>query len=63
MALAIALGWNAWQQVAFGRSIVDAQRQPLVQQVEEYLAHHSSVRVDLSPSLRSPAKIIGSPDE
>ena len=51
MALASALGWNAWQQVAFGRSIVDAQRQPLVRQIAEYLAHHSSVRVALSPSL------------
>ena len=53
MALAGALGYNAWQQVAFGWLIVDEQRQPLVRQVAEYLARHSSVRVALSPSLTS----------
>jgi hypothetical protein len=52
MVLATALCWNAWQQVAFGRSIANAQRQPLVRQVAEYLARHPSVQVALSPSLR-----------
>ena len=61
MALAGALGYNAWQQVAFGRSIVDAQRQPLVRQVAEYLARHSSVRVALSPSLAADLISTGEP--
>jgi hypothetical protein len=61
MVLAIALGWNAWQQVAFGRSIVDAQRQPLVRQVAEYLAHHTSTRVALSPSLAAVFVATGEP--
>jgi hypothetical protein len=61
MTLAIALGWNAWQQVAFGRSIADAQRQPLVLQVAEYLAHHASVRVALSPNLAADLAATGEP--
>ena len=61
MMLVIALGWNAWQQVAFGRSIADAQRQPLVRQVAQYLARHSSVRVALSPSLAADIVATGQP--
>jgi hypothetical protein len=61
VALAIALSWNAWQQVAFGRSIADAQRQPLVHQVEEYLAEHPSVRIALSPCLAADLAGTGAP--
>jgi hypothetical protein len=61
MTLAIALGWNAWQQVTFGRSIVDARSQPLVRQVAEYLAGHPSVRVALSPSLAADLIATGEP--
>jgi hypothetical protein len=51
VALAIAFGWNAWQQVAFGRSIVDRGSEALLRQVTEYLAQHASVRIALSPCL------------
>jgi hypothetical protein len=59
--LAITFGWNAWQQVAFGRSIPDAQSHPLVRQVAEYLAQHSSVRVALSPTLTADLLATGEP--
>ena len=61
MVLVIALGYNARQQVAFGRSIADAQRQPLVRQVAQYLARHTSVRVALSPSLAADLISTGEP--
>jgi hypothetical protein len=54
-------GWNAWQQVAFGRSIVDARRQPLVRQVVNYLTGHPSLRVALSPSLAADLIATGEP--
>lgn len=47
----LVLGWNAWKQVAFGHSITDAQSQPLVRQVTEYVAQHASVQIALSPCL------------
>jgi hypothetical protein len=59
MSLAIVLGWNAWQQVAFGQSI--AERQPLLNQIVGYLARHSSVRVALSPSLAADLLATGEP--
>ena len=61
VALATAFGWNAWQQVAFGRSIAAAQREPLVRQVAEYLARHASVPVALSPCLAAELSATGAP--
>lgn len=61
VALATAFGWNAWQQVAFGRSIAAAQREPLVRQVAEYLARHASVPVALSPCLAADLSATGAP--
>jgi Dolichyl-phosphate-mannose-protein mannosyltransferase len=61
VTLAIGLGWNAWQQVAFGQTIADAQRQSLVQQVAEYIARRASVRVALSQSLAADLVARGEP--
>src|SRR5262249_24146767 len=61
VALAITFGWNAWQQVAFGRSIADAQREPLVHQIMEYLTQHASVRMALSPCLAADLAATGGP--
>jgi Dolichyl-phosphate-mannose-protein mannosyltransferase len=61
VALAIAFGWNAWQQVAFGRSIANAQREPLVRLVTEYLEQHPSVRTALSPCLAADLSATGAP--
>ncbi len=61
LTTAMILGWNAWQQVAFGRSIVDAQRRPLVRQVADYLAQHPSMRFTLSPCLAADLASIGAP--
>jgi hypothetical protein len=51
LALATILGWNAWEQISFGRSIAPARNVPLIQQVAEYLAQHGNMPVVLSPSL------------
>ena len=51
LALATILGWNAWEQISFGRSIATARNVPLIQQVAEYLAQHGNMPVVLSPSL------------
>jgi hypothetical protein len=61
LALAIAFGWNAGQQVAFGRSIVDRGSEALVRQVREYLAQHAWVRIALSPCLAADLVAKGTP--
>ena len=61
LALTIAFGWNAWQQLAFGQSIPGAQRDPLVRQVAEYLAEHASVPIALSPCLAADLATKGTP--
>jgi hypothetical protein len=51
LALATVLGWNAWEQISFGRSIATARNVPLIHQVAEYLSQHGNRPVVLSPSL------------
>jgi hypothetical protein len=51
LALATILGWNAWEQISFGRSIATARNVPLIQQVAEYLAQHGNMPIVLSPGL------------
>jgi hypothetical protein len=49
--VAVMMGWNAWEQLAFGRSIVTARQVPLVLQAARYLRDHPAIAIALSPKL------------
>ena len=51
LAVIVMMGWNAWEQLVFGRSIVATRQVPLVFQAARYLSDRPAIPIALSPRL------------